>query len=425
MFGLILTAFLFLLIFAQQYFGLVTVEFYLSVHLIWFLLLALYFFDPRNQLVAHGHKILLWAVIFRIIALFIAPILEDDFYRYLWDGYVTYATGSPYGIPPVEYFNQENLPEHILNLLDNVNYPEIPTIYGPTSQLVFWLSYLISGGEVWALKLIFVLFDIGLLFLIYYYFPTRWFVLWAWNFLLIKEFAITVHVDLIGVLLLVMAFLLVNREKLVGAAIFLGLAIGAKIVALLAVPFFFKKIQLKGIAIVLMTLLLLYFPFLLNQLSTDYDGLSAFAQHWYFNSPLLFSLLPFISLASAKLILTLIFLAIFTAQLFRFWRDQDSLETSLFIVFAALFICSTVFNPWYWIWVLPWALYQQRLWPWLLTISLALAYLTGMNLNIDRMQAYEQMPLVVALEFIPIAVFALFEYFNLHRSKTVVSANVP
>ena len=62
------------------------------------------------------------------------PILEDDIYRYLWDGRMTIENGSPYNISPAEFFSATDLGERFDAILSSINYPNIATIYGPVAN---------------------------------------------------------------------------------------------------------------------------------------------------------------------------------------------------------------------------------------------------------------------------------------------------
>ncbi len=52
-------------------------------------------------------RLLLWAGCFHVIGVLGDPLWEDDFFRYLWDGYRFYETGSPYGIAPPHFLVME------------------------------------------------------------------------------------------------------------------------------------------------------------------------------------------------------------------------------------------------------------------------------------------------------------------------------
>ncbi|MEO7168555.1 MAG: hypothetical protein ABI016_16165, partial [Chthoniobacterales bacterium] len=44
------------------------------------------------------------ALAFRVCGLWATPTLEDDYHRYLWDGWRTIQDGSPYDRAPEEFF---------------------------------------------------------------------------------------------------------------------------------------------------------------------------------------------------------------------------------------------------------------------------------------------------------------------------------
>ena len=104
-----------------------------------------------------------FAVVFRVIGLFSFPLLEDDIYRYLWDGRQTVETGNPYLFPPSDYFDSDNISDRFEDILNGINYPNIATVYGPLCQWIFALSYLIAPGEIWPLQLIFALADMAII----------------------------------------------------------------------------------------------------------------------------------------------------------------------------------------------------------------------------------------------------------------------
>lgn len=96
------------------------------------------------------------------------------------------------------------------------------------------------------LKLPLLLMDLGIAYLILSYFKEKRdgekaFELWLFNpFTIILIYAFS-NIDIYAVLLTVVAFLYIKREKLIHASIFLGLAISFKLYPLLFVPFLFLK----------------------------------------------------------------------------------------------------------------------------------------------------------------------------------------
>lgn len=147
--------------------------FYSILGAAWTISLLLYFFSRRSEGPIRIWDIILWAVIFRFIALGAIPIYEDDFYRFLLDGWVFANRGSPYDLAPLELFSNPDLPLFIHDILDQVNYPHVPTIYGPTLEYVFLLGYLAAPGNLLALKACFFTADLVLLRLIAKFFKPR------------------------------------------------------------------------------------------------------------------------------------------------------------------------------------------------------------------------------------------------------------
>ena len=45
-----------------------------------------------------------WAFLLRIVAMWGTPYYEDDYFRYLWDGYRTLMDGNPYPFSPSHFF---------------------------------------------------------------------------------------------------------------------------------------------------------------------------------------------------------------------------------------------------------------------------------------------------------------------------------
>ena len=63
----------------------------------------------RDEPFPLGH-LLFWAVAFRICGLVGGPLFEDDFYRYLWDGYRFATTGTPYAAVPEAFLPTRPFP---------------------------------------------------------------------------------------------------------------------------------------------------------------------------------------------------------------------------------------------------------------------------------------------------------------------------
>lgn len=107
--------------------------------------------------------VLCWGIVFRVCALWADPVYEDDWYRYLWDGWQLTVGQPVYGVAPMESFGDPTVPFVMNGVLDGVNYPDLPTLYGPVTELSFGLAALIKPGSLFTLKCLWLLVDLALL----------------------------------------------------------------------------------------------------------------------------------------------------------------------------------------------------------------------------------------------------------------------
>ena len=166
----------------------------------------------RDESIPLG-RLFLWASVFRLCGFLGGPFYEDDFYRYLWDGYRFWETGTPYGETPEAFFLDESVPAVLRDALDQINNPDLPTIYGPTAQLVFLLAYVLKAGSVHAFQGILIIVDLTIIYFLTRLTTVRNVMLYAWCPLVVKEIAFTAHPDALGVCLVLAAIVLVIRDR--------------------------------------------------------------------------------------------------------------------------------------------------------------------------------------------------------------------
>ena len=328
--------------------------------------------------------ILVFALLFRFIGVFTFPVLEDDFYRFLWDGFVTIEQGTPYDTPPSDWFSRD-LPVPVEALLDSINYPDIATVYGPSLQWLFALSYLIAPGELWPIKCFLLIADIILIVALLRLAPAKHLVLYAWSPLVIKEFVISMHPDLIGMTFVVLALLAYRSrfDTLMGSL--LALALGVKVFVIVLVPFLLLLRWRAWLGFVV-TALFISLPFGLLA-SWIPEGLSAMGAHWLFNAVLYELLGGLIDWNILKLILLVAFMLVagtYGLRWFLKYRQADAVRDlpRADIIFAGLLIVLPVLNPWYLIWILPFAVIWPSAWAWVASFSVLLSYGSAINLPV-------------------------------------------
>ena len=115
----------------------------------------------------------------------------------------------------------------------------------------------------------------------------------------------------------------------------------------------------------------------------------------------------FTTFTNLKIILVGIFVAFGGVYGFRWliahWRhdSRDKLPRGD-ILFAGLLIILPAFNPWYMIWLLPFAVIRPSIWAWVASFTLILSYASGINLpaNLSAdLQDYQHPNWLLILEF--------------------------
>ncbi len=392
------------------------------------LVLAYWLYLHNNNLTLSYGAVVFWAVVFRLIGIVGSPILEDDFYRYLLDGCVFLSTGSPYGITPESLFQTHSLSKECQAALTWVNNPDLPTIYAPLLQYIFALAHIISTANINLLQLILALFDIGLILILCRFAPAKNVLLYAWNPLILKEIAFTAHPDIIGVFFLMAAFTARYHQKSALAAVMIALACACKIFAVIALPYFLYKQKFRYWLLSATILVVLYLPFL-RQGNTDMLIVGIFAQHWQFNATVFELFRNFLPDLIARGLCLGIFVTGWCYYFYRYHSTHPSNEMSYDFswtiprfdwIFGVFFLLSPVANPWYMIWLLPFAVLRPSYWAWTLSLVVSLTYVTGINLIESDLNAYEIAKWAYAIEIAAISVALFYDY---RKKKLTLSGN--
>lgn len=323
-----------------------------------------------------ARAVLLVALVAHGVALFGETRFEDDFYRFIWDGWRVLEVGTPYGVPPIDFYDDLSVPPPMQEVLDWVNYPVLPTIYGPALQILFAITTAVSGADPIALR---VLFGAGALatsaVLLYRYRPEQ-VALFAWNPVVVAETTLHLHPDILLSLALVAALLVGTRRPLL-TGVLLGVAASVKLVAFAAWPILLR-LPPRALAMAIATLLGLYAIFAVQGQGAGFETTATFAADWYFNAVIYEGLDAVFGPAYGR------FLALAIAGVIVLWAHAIArkMETvPLGIVFGAILLFAPTVNPWYLLWVLPFAVGRREITPYVASMVLPLSYLTGLNLD--------------------------------------------
>lgn len=183
------------------------------------------------------------AVVCRIALLPTTPELSNDLYRYLWDGTVQQAGINPYTYAPkapeLEFLRDEQV-------WPNINRKSKPTIYPPTSEVVFAVARLVGIARPVTLKAVFVAVDLAAVWLLLRIMrrarrDERLLLLYAWNPLPVLAFAHSGHVDVLAVLGLLATVAAWQQRHERRAGLWAGLAAGVKLYPALVLPAFVRR----------------------------------------------------------------------------------------------------------------------------------------------------------------------------------------
>jgi hypothetical protein len=328
-------------------------------------------------------RVLAWGLVFRAIGLLALPILEDDFYRYLWDGRSSALTGNPYRDAPMSHFADSSIPGTFQRVLDRINNPHIPSIYPPMCQLVFVAGYWLAPGELLPLKLAFVAADLATLVLLWRLVPPGGVLLYAWCPLLIQETAFSGHPDSLGVFFMVAALFAGACGRQGIGAVVVALAVASKLFAVFILPFLLLGMRLRHLALFSVILGLAYLPFALPGASNESAGLFTFVASWEFNSTLYALVAAAAGPAIAKCIGGLTVALSIACLLWQENSRRSALSGAVprgDLIFGVLFLVSPVVNPWYLLWLLPFVCARPSAWGIAALFAVPLSYAHGLFL---------------------------------------------
>lgn len=317
-----------------------------------------------------------WAVVFRLIAFSADPIYEDDWYRYLWDGW-RLTEGLPvYGVAPMDSFGDDRLPLALQRILDGVNYPERPTVYGPVAQLFFGISAWIQAGSLAVLKGVWFGLELLLLGAMFRWARPQGFIIYAWCPLLIFEVFFNAHLELVGLGLLCCGWMLRDRGKWMAAGLLLALAVGARWFAFPLALLLLKDSDRNGwISFIVGCLGVAGLGQILG--GTEVGQVWNLLREWEFNSTV-FALVQWEIGRNGALTI----FALGTVGLWLWaWNRGDAHLGSWVIL--GLLVLGPVANSWYFLWLLPFAIWRMEAWHLSVMGAVSLSYLCAYNLGGD------------------------------------------
>jgi hypothetical protein len=151
--------------------------------------------------------------------------------------------------------------------------------------------------------------------------------------------------------------------------------------------------------------------------SLGFESTTTFAGQWLFN-PLGFALVS--TILPQDLARWFVALVGIGGILILHGRTRRTEDAPLAAIFGIILFVSPAVNPWYLIWILPFAVKNKQVWPFAAMVGLPLSYLTGQNLDNSDLSLFEVHPLAWSAQVVIIALGVAYDLIAWRR-RTVYS----
>ena len=229
------------------------------------------------------------AAVWQLLFLRMPPGSDDDVHRYVWDGRVQRLGYNPYIVVPSD---PAVVALHTAETR-TLNNAYLPSPYPAGAQL-FFRAVTAIHESVFAFKVAFVICAWAIVCLLLDVLRRsgqgdHWVLAFAWNPLLATEVAGSGHIDILGALLLLVSFAALLRRWRTLAAVTFGLAVSVKLLPIVLLPLYWKRVRMRDGALAAVVVGLMYIPFL-NHGHIPIGSLGTYVRSFRFNDPVFASL---------------------------------------------------------------------------------------------------------------------------------------
>jgi hypothetical protein len=296
--------------------------------------------------------VIFFGLIFRLTLFPASLTTSHDVYRYLWEGKILSQGYNPFTTAPQD----SQLVEYRDQVYKDVTYKNMVTIYPPVAQATFLSAYHLVGENSEGLKIIYIFFDLMIMFLLLKFFYLKQvdlnnIILYAWMPLILLEYFVNVHIDLIGIFFMLLFLYLMEKDRIYFASVPFALAFLSKMYPIVLFPLILKKAGLKKSFYFLLIFLGItaccYAPFIYKDISV-FSSLVTYLKKWEFNSSIYYILKHnYLSPENSRFVCAGL-LIISIGLISYFYKDFTK---AAYGVFIALIIFGTTLFPWYLGWI--------------------------------------------------------------------------
>ncbi len=394
---------------------------------LYFVMFSVYMILARQEW--NLKSLIFLSIALRLMSFGFLPNLSDDVYRFVWDGWCSLKGISPYAFAPSELIGRD--PSFSKELFSQLNSPEYFSVYPPLAQVSFALTTFLSEGDTMVssgiFRIQFLLGESLLIFFLFHLLPkwkfkqvVPWLVL---NPLWLIESYGNLHFELLMLSFLLGSVVFLVRSKWLLSAVFIALAAGFKLHALILLPYFFFRLGLKKgslfSGIVLSILGLLYLPLFPElKLSGMGSSLGLYFQNFEFNASLYYLLrwirwewIGYNDIARIGPLLAIVSSALILFFSYRF-RKKDFSTAYIWIMLIFLLGATTV-HPWYILGMVMFGSIADARFPTLWSSLIFLSYCAY------GQEEFDESMLLIALEYSLLFAFVVYEtgiYLKILRS---------
>jgi len=331
----------------------------INVLVIWSSLFSIYLVSFRYLRNLTTKQLLYSGILFRVVTIGAIPSLSDDFYRFLWDGYLVSRSISPFAYSPSEFLEQGTpLAEEALFLYRNMNSQIYYSVYPPLLQTLFYLPWLLVHSffaKVILLQFVLFGFEILNLFLIANdkEKSKNEFWIYAGNPLVIIESISQIHPEPILVFLILISFRLFFAKHFTGFQFIFSLFLQIKMSLVFLVPGGYFLIPPKKrtgfVLIVLLSVAVLAFSLFSKLGNQASSGIGLFFHSFRFHSLFEYLIYFVLSLFGDFTYLsgTIALLTGGVVYLLYLYKRSYDLKEAIFTGFLIMILFSPVIHPWY------------------------------------------------------------------------------
>jgi hypothetical protein len=234
-----------------------------------------------------------------------------------------------------------------------LNNPDVASPY-PAGAQIFFRGITAISESAFAFKVALLACDLAITLVLFYLLRRsgrgeHWVLAYAWHPLLATEVAGGGHIDILGVLLLVLSAGALARRWRTISAIAFGLAIAVKFLPIVLAPLYWRRVRIRDALLATFVVGLLYAPFL-EKGHIPTGSLGTYIERFRFNDPVFGA---FERLTNPQLAAGLaVFLGVASA-VYRRSKQRAYSWDALVWPMAVSLACAPVLYPWYLLWLVP------------------------------------------------------------------------